>query len=274
MFRMFRATRLSLALLCLSTVMFGTLPAASGQRVVTDDPWCEEDRSDSGTERYCEVREFTLETRNLVRVDAEPNGGIRVEAWDRDEISLRAKVQAWSRRGDPRNLAGDIRVETGNTITADGPELERREGWSVSFHLMVPRNTDLSLESMNGGIRIVGVHGNMDFETMNGGLALEDVAGDVRGTTTNGGINVRLSGEQWEGEGLDLRTTNGGVNLTLPEGFRADLETGTVNGSFNTDFPITVRGQLRSNRIRTQLNGGGPGIRISTTNGAVRIRAR
>lgn len=273
MSRMFRTTRLSITLFCLSAVTFPILPA-SGQRVITDDPWCEEERSDSETERYCEVREFTLEARDLVRVNAEPNGGIGVEAWDRNEISLRAKVQAWSRQGDPRGVAEDVRVETGNTITADGPRPERREGWSVSFRLMVPRNTDLSLESMNGGIRIAGVHGNMDFETMNGGLTLEDVGGDVRGTTTNGGINVRLSGEQWNGEELDLRTTNGGVSLTIPEEFRADLETGTVNGSFNTDLPITVRGQLRSNRIRTQLNGGGPPIRISTTNGGVRIRAR
>ena len=127
MFRMFRATRLSFALFCLSALTLATLPA-SGQRVLTDDPWCEEDRSDSDTERYCEVREFTLDARDLVRVDAEPNGGIRVEAWDRGEISLRAKVQAWSRRGDPREVAGGVRVETGNTITADGPDLERREG--------------------------------------------------------------------------------------------------------------------------------------------------
>jgi len=263
-----RIVEASLFLLGLALV---AVRPACAQRVILDDEWCDEGgRSD----QYCEVREFSLDARDLVRVNAEPNGGIRVEAWDRNEVSLRAKVQAWSRRGDPKEIAGDIRVETGNTIAADGPDMEGREGWSVSFRLMVPRNSDLALESTNGGIHIRGVHGDMYFETTNGGITLEDVGGDVRGETTNGGVSVELSGDRWDGEGLSVRTTNGSATLTLPEGFHADLEAGTVNGRFNTDFPITVRGQLRSNRISTQLNGGGPPIHISTTNGAIRIKAR
>lgn len=206
-------------------------------------------------------------------MDAEPNGGIQVEAWDRNEISLLAKVQAWSRRGDPREIVNRVEIATDRTIMADGPRMERREGWSASFRLMVPRDSNLDLESMNGGINVHGVYGDMAFSTMNGGISLEDVGGRVSGKTTNGGLKVVLFGNQWEGDRLDLQTTNGSVNLTLPEGFRADLTTGTVNGSFHTDFPITVRGRLRSNQLSTQLNGGGPPIRLSTTNGAVRIRS-
>lgn len=247
---------------------------AEAQRVITDDEWCDDDNGNSRDERYCEVREYSLDVRDLIRVNAEPNGGIQVEAWDRNEIALRAKVQAWSRRGDPQEIVNDIRVETGNTISPDGPRMERREGWSVSFHLMVPRNSNLDLESMNGGIHITGVHGDMDFETMNGGIILEDVGGDVQGRTTNGGVRVALSDSEWNGEELDLQTTNGGVTLTVPEDFRANLETGTVNGSFDTDFPITIRGRLRSRQISTQLNGGGAPIRLVTTNGGVRLRSR
>jgi len=243
----------------------------TAQRVIPNDEWCEEGQR-SG--QSCEVREYSLDARELIRVNSEPNGGIRVEAWDRNEISLRAKVQAWSRRGDPEEIVGKVRVETGNTIAADGPDMQSREGWSVSFHLLVPRNGNLALRSTNGGIRITGVRGDIQFETLNGGLTLDDVGGNVSGETTNGSITAQLSGDQWDGDELDLRTTNGSVTLTLPEGFSADLEAGTVNGAFHTDFPITVRGQLRSNRISTQLNGGGPPIHISTTNGAIRIQAR
>jgi hypothetical protein len=252
----------------------GTAPPGSAQRVVTDDEWCETDRGDAGPERHCEVREFDLSARGQVRVDAAPNGGIRIEAWERGEILLRAKVQAWSRRGDPRELARDIRIETSGRIAAQGPDPGRREGWSVSYRLMVPRDTDLDLETTNGGIRIDGVRGTLSLETGNGGITLNDVGGNVKGRTTNGGLDVTLSGERWDGEALDVRTTNGGVTLTLPEGYRADLETGTVNGSLHTDFPVTVRGRLRSSRILTELNGGGPPIHVSTVNGGIRIRAR
>lgn len=270
MFRRFNAAAPVVGL-CLSLTLAGP---AGAQSVLPNHEWCERDDEGSREERYCEVREFTLEARDLVRVDAEPNGGIRVEAWDRNEIGLLAKVQAWSRREDPRGIVNRVEISTGGTILAEGPRMERREGWSASFRLMVPRGSNLDLESMNGGIDIFGVRGKLDFSTMNGGITLEDVGGDVRGKTTNGGLTVSLSGDRWQGDRLDLQTTNGSISLTLPEGFQADLTTGTVNGSFHTDFPITVQGRLRSNRLSTQLNGGGPPIRLSTTNGAVRIRSR
>jgi DUF4097 and DUF4098 domain-containing protein YvlB len=259
--------------LCLGLLLIPTV-GLQAQRVVADDEWCNDaGTGDSRDERFCEVREYTLDPRGLVQVDAAPNGGISVEGWDRNEISMRVMVQAWSRRGDPAEIASDIEIRTGNTIGADGPRMGSREGWSVSFRLMVPRESDLDLESNNGGIRIVGVNGDMDFSTLNGGINLEDVGGDVKGRTTNGGVDIHLAGSQWNGTGLDVVTTNGGVTLRIPEDYRATLTTGTVNGGFETDFPITIQGQLRSRSITTDLNGGGPAIKVSTTNGGVRIRA-
>ena len=269
---MFRTTIQALSILLLLPL---AVPLHAGaQRVLPDHEWCEDDRGNSRDERYCEVREFSLDVMDRMRVDAEPNGGISVEGWDRNEVLLTAKVQAWSRNGDPREIVEDVRIETGRTISPDGPDTGRREGWSVSFRLMVPRNTDLDLESHNGGIKIVGVRGDLTFETQNGGINLEEVGGAVRGRTQNGGVKVYLTGSQFDGEGLDVQTRNGSVSLTVPEDFRANLETGTVNGSFDTDFPITLRGQLRSRRITTELNGGGPSIRLVTTNGTVRLRSR
>jgi hypothetical protein len=270
MFRPF----LKVSLFLILGLSLGSIQTVDAQRIVVDDEWCDDDSGNRDSERYCEVREYTLDVRELIAIDAAPNGGIQVEGWNRNEISLRAKVTAWSRQGDPQEIVNDIDLETGRVITAHGPKAENREGWAVSFRLMVPQDSDLELESMNGGIRIEGVHGDMDFETMNGGITLRDVGGNVRGRTTNGGLNVSLAGSQWQGEGLDLQTTNGGIVFSVPEDFRARLETGTVNGGFDTEFPITLRGRLRARRFTTDLNGGGPPIRLVTTNGGVQIRAR
>jgi len=261
-------------LLLLLGLSLGSIQSVDALQVVVDDEWCNDDSGNSNSERYCEVREFTLDARDLIRVDAAPNGGIQVEGWSRNEISLRAKVTAWSRQGDPQEIANDIELQTGTVVSADGPDNREREGWSVSYRLMVPQGSNLQLESMNGGIQIEGVHGDMDFETQNGGISLQDVGGDVKGRTTNGGLNVSLSGNQWEGAGLDLQTTNGGIVFSVPEDFQARLETGTVNGGFDTDFPITIRGRLRTRQLTTDLNGGGPPVRLVTTNGGVKIRVR
>jgi DUF4097 and DUF4098 domain-containing protein YvlB len=117
------------------------------------------------------------------------------------------------------------------------------------------------------------VEGDLDFHAMNGGIRVANVAGDVRGETTNGGISASLSGRSWRGKGLNLRTTNGGVNLTIPRGYNAQLETGTTNGGMRIDFPITVQG-LVGKRIQTQLGTGGPMVRVTTTNGGVRVTER
>jgi hypothetical protein len=233
---------------------------------------CRDDDRDRDGVRVCEIREVTLDSRAQVNVDATPNGGITVRAWDRDQIRLRARVEARARSsGRAEELIGEVEIETGGTVRADGPRTGRREWWSVSYELFVPRNTDLDLRSMNGGIGIEGVHGRMSLETMNGGLALDGAGGDVSGRTTNGGVDVTLTGATWDGEGLDLETTNGGVSLSIPEDYAARLETSTVNGGITADFPVTVRGRI-SRSLTIDLGSGGRTIRARTTNGGVVLR--
>ena len=237
-----------------------------------DEKW--ENDNHRRDRKYCEVREITLPAdRDVISVDGLANGGIRVEGWRRDEIRIRANVCAWDRdRSEAKELVSRIDVLTnGKTIRAEGPRWRKRKGWSVSYRLMVPEKSDLSLETTNGGITITNVHGEIEFDATNGGIRLSEVGGDVHGSTTNGGIEVDLDGNKWNGRGLDVKTTNGSVRLDIPEDYSADLETGTVNGTIHIDFPIMVQGDL-SRRLRTKIGDGGPRIRAVTTNGSVRIR--
>ena len=233
--------------------------------------WCEQGR-DGDRPRHCEVRELTLSASGSLEVDARPNGGIDVEAWDRNEVLVQARVVGRAESEErARAIASQVEIETDGTVRAEGPDTEKREWWSVSYRIFVPRQYDLELTSMNGGIGVEGVSGQLELETMNGGLHLADVGGDVRGRTTNGGLHVQLSGSGWQGEGLDAQTTNGGVNLEIPEGYSAHLEAATTNGGFSVDFPITVSGRI-GRRLSADLGSGGAPIRVVTTNGGVRVQ--
>jgi DUF4097 and DUF4098 domain-containing protein YvlB len=97
------------------------------------------------------------------------------------------------------------------------------------------------------------------------------VGGSVRGGTTNGGLVVELAGDRWDGEALDVKTTNGGIVMSVPENYSAHLETGTVNGGLSVDFPITVQGRL-TRELAINLGAGGATVRAMTTNGGVRIK--
>jgi len=232
------------------------------------DGW-QEDHDWGNKGLYCETRELSLAATGSVAVDAGHNGGIRVQGADQGDIDLEARIQVWHRSEDQaREIARQIEILTdSNRIQADGPD---DEGWAVSYRLRVPRQTDLALEAHNGGISIAEVTGQLRAETHNGGLSLTALAGDVQAETTNGGVHVDLAGDSWEGKGLDVETRNGGVKVSIPEDYSAELETGTVNGRVNIDFPVTVQGQI-GRSIETTLGNGGAPIRVKTKNGGVTI---
>jgi len=253
------------------------LAGASGlarQGRVVDDGWCREDRGGGDRQQACEVREFTVPAgAGQVAVDATPNGGIQVFGSTRGDIVIRAKVTGQADSvARAREIVAGVRVDAAaDRIAADGPQgLDRHESWSVSYKLAVPTQTSLQLKSTNGGISIENVEGHLDFATVNGGVKLSGVGGDVRGRTSNGGVDVDLDGATWQGEGLDVQTSNGGVRIKIPEQYSARLEAGTINGGISVDFPVTMQGRI-DREIVTNIGAGGPVIRVRTNNGGVKV---
>ncbi len=234
---------------------------------------CRDDEGgDDRYERHCEIREMSLPA-GRIEVDAAPNGGIEVRGEKRADIQVRAKVVAQAdTMEEARALAAEVRIETAGVMRATGPSVRRPRSYWVSYELVVPEASELRLETMNGGIALRDVKGNVDFRTVNGGVTIDSAAGSLRGRTTNGGVEVSLRGASWEGEGLDVETTNGGVRVTVPSDYSARLVTGTVNGGMQVDFPVTVQGRI-DRRLDVTLGRGGPTVRAVTTNGGVVIRA-
>ena len=261
--------RWGLTLLVLSAV---AASGAEAQWVRADDGWCERSWGDSERDRACFALEADFAHVGHVEVDGGANGGVQVEGWSGGEVRARARV--WANAGSQERadeIAGAVTVTMRNgRLSAEGPDTGRRESWGVSWEILVPRETDLDLRTMNGGIGVTDVQGDIDFRAVNGGVHLTAVAGDVRGRTTNGGIHVELEGRRWAGQGLDVETTNGGVTMLVPTDYSARLETGTVNGGMEIDFPVMVQGRI-GKRLAVTLGDGGPTVRAVTTNGGVRI---
>jgi hypothetical protein len=268
-----RKTLLSVALLCAAIPLTAQQTETRADRFIRD---CDRYSGDRDRERFCEVRDVTIKApQRSLFVDGRDNGGVTFYGWDKNEVLVRALIQASAdTRPDAQALAKEIRIETdGDRVRSDGPLNRRYSNWSVSYEVWVPRKTSLDADTHNGGVAVEGVEGKMELRAVNGGISLRQVAGDIRAITTNGGVTAYLDGNTWRGTGLDLQTTNGGVSLEIPRGYNAELETGTVNGSMNIDFPVTVQGFI-GRRITTKLGQGGPRVRATTTNGGVRIRER
>jgi len=233
---------------------------------------------DSRRKQACDVKEFRVSSVSKLVVDGRQNGGVDVKGWAGNDVLVRAKVQVWapSGAGDPAGMIGQVSVQTaGGNVRADGPDFGRDSGFAVSYEIFVPHRTGLDLKAHNGGLSIRDVSGEIRFQTVNGGVNLMRLAGNVVGSTQNGGVKVDLDGSRWDGTQLDVKTTNGGIQMSIPANYSARLESSTVNGGVNIDFPVTVSGRLKLNKeVAVTLGSGGALVRAVTTNGGVSIKKR
>jgi len=216
------------------------------------------------------------------------NGSVEVTAWDEEKVQLIAKKEARaSSTSRAQEAVKKVKIEVNQTansleIKTYDPFRKRGRGISrllsgdfvsvsVAYTLMVPRKTDLNLETVNGTISIEKVKGAHASRTVNGAIKVNRASGSFEGKTTNGSIKVEL--EEVEPSSLvSLKTVNGSVNLSLPPEVRADIRAHTVNGSISTDFSVEVSGRVSRRRLQGYINGGGAEIDLGTVNGSIHLR--
>lgn len=233
-----------------------------------------------------ETKFFSISPNGSVSVQ-NVNGSIKVEAWDKNQVSL--EVTKTVRAGDSEeadeyfaNLRVDIKsgsdfleVRTHYPHEIGGGFFDwlfhggSRYG-GVEYVLKVPAGARLDVGSTNGSIRVREVLGKVKAHSTNGRIELDEVGGVVEGSTTNGGITARIS-DKVELRQIDLGTTNGGISVYCPDNINADISAHTTNGGIHTDFPITIQGGFSRNSLEGRINNGGNEIRLHTTNGGISI---
>ncbi|OON65643.1 hypothetical protein [Hymenobacter sp. CRA2] len=244
---------------------------------------CEEGKwGNSEQRRYCETRDLTLPAikSGKLTVDGLRNGGITVKGYSGADIRVRAKVQAWAKDdATAKARVADVKISTeNNTLRAAGSDGSGKNsgyavsdgGYAVSYEIFVPEKTALALRTHNGGIHLENLRGPVSFEAENGGVSILGAGGDVKGSTRNGGLSITLTGAKWDGTGLDVTTTNGGISWKVPADYSAQLFTSTQHGPIRTDFPTKVQGSI-GREVSVALGKGGAPVKAVTTNGGVTV---
>jgi DUF4097 and DUF4098 domain-containing protein YvlB len=243
-------------------------------RYVSDADWCKDAGGSRDRERFCEVRDLTMQAPSTFEVST-TNGGVAIEGTSRRDIAIHARIVATADTvGNAQALAAKVAIQTsGGRLDADGPRSERGASWSVSYRIEAPSRLNITATSNNGSVGITGIDGTLRVETDNGSLHLTDVAGDVRATTSNGSLQVDLSGNSWAGAGLEATTSNGSVKVNMPRDYNAHLVASTNNGSMRVDRPMMVQGRIGRD-IDTNLGRGGATLRLRTSNGSLVINEK
>jgi len=254
-----------------------SLPIAlliSGSALLAQQPKptldCNNSHHGGNRAEFCEMREQTVAGGGIISVDASPNGGVSIKGWNQSGVLVRAQVHTQADTDDQaKALAQQITVQTGGQIRAVGPTQNKDNNWSVSFEIFVPTRSSVNLETVNGGVSISDVNGNLEFKTTNGGLHLQRVGGYVHGRTTNGGVSIELAGDHWDGQGLEVTTQNGGVSLKVPQNYSAQFDASTQNGKIRAGTGLSTTED--KTHVTTSLGRGGALLKVTTINGGVSV---
>jgi Putative adhesin len=215
------------------------------------------------------------------------NGRINVSSWDQPRVRVIAVKEVDGDRSEAAEFMKALKVEMqprdgGLVVITHHPRNKGHEtifDWflgdhvnaNVRYDVTLPRTMNVDITNTNGNIEVDNVAGHLEVDTTNGRIEVEGCSGSIDASTTNGGIRAELV-QVAKGQPLKLETTNGRIEVAVPSNFSGELDASTTNGSIHTDFPITTTG-TRRNSLRGKINGGGPLLRLRTTNGGIEVNS-
>lgn len=236
-------------------------------------------------------RAFTLSERlpakEWVRV-RNVNGEIRVSPSSSDKVEITA-TKSW-RRGDPAEVRivrqktsdGGILVcafWTENATCSEDGYSSHNEGRSrnndvvVDFDVRVPKGVRVGVWSVNGQVSVDGATDEVVAGSVNGTVDASSSGGPVTASSVNGNVHARMGKLTGDGD-LNFSTVNGSVVAEFGTDIDADIELSTVNGRFQTDWPVTITGRVDPRHLRATVGKGGRRIKLTTVNGNVELRKR
>ncbi|MFL6211504.1 MAG: DUF4097 family beta strand repeat-containing protein [Pyrinomonadaceae bacterium] len=243
-----------------------------------------------GNYRLVERETKSLPVQGTPRVRIETfDGAVSVEAWDRNEVQYTAIKRA---RNEQAMRAIRLNVEQRgaeiNIIAAFDKSQQR--GWqdtgaTVALEVRVPRNTNLNVHTGDGRVRLTGVQGEVSLRTGDGAVDVTEGRGRLHIETGDGRVRVaQFDGEAdaQSGDGhitlegrftrLAVRTSDGGISLTMPTDVDATIETdaglvvneGLATAADNSNDEQRVR--------RWRVGRGGNLFSLRTNDGSIYLR--
>ena len=223
---------------------------------------------------------YPLAAGDQVRI-GNTNGKVDIEGIDGNTVEIRAERVA---RGVTDTAAQELlpRIEIKEDIRPDRVAVEtgRMSGimfgasFEVRYHVRAPKNAVIDASNTNGLVTVTDFSGKVRAHTTNGGVTGKGLSGGVDAAATNGRVNIELASVG--SDRIALRTTNGGVSLTVPESAKAEatVSASCTNGGISVSGVKLEISEQSRRRLEGKLNGGGTPIELHTTNGGVRLRSK
>ena len=146
-------------------------------------------------------------------------------------------------------------------------------GHEIKWTIKVPRGVAVDLRTINGGVQMTALEGEVRARSTNGGITgVALVTTSVDAAVTNGGVEIELAKADCRGQfrprgrqrRRDHPAAGGQQRPTSPAA-------ASTAGSRPSRSALETVGEQTRRRLEGKLNGGGARISLETVNGGVRI---
>jgi hypothetical protein len=218
---------------------------------------------------------YSLEGVTRVRVE-NVNGSVELKTWERNYIRVTAVKSGttWAMENTLIRVTQpgpEIRIQTISqhsqhlfSFLFGGHRLAK-----VEYELLAPAGTPMSIETVNGGVRVEGRRAELRAETVNGSVDLRDIqGGPVRAETVNGRITFACEAAA---DDTRLETVNGSIEANFPASSSIRYRLSSINGRLEAGDREARGHSFGGRKLEGEFNGGRSLVHAETVNGGIRI---
>jgi len=229
-------------------------------------------------------------------VNGAPNGSIRVEGWNQNEIEISAEIQINAEtESDIEQLTkvtGFLLEESlGRTgilsfgthdksylksVSKKFPKHLIGLPFRIDYAVKVPQFCDLQINGGKGDLSISGVEGAMKINYLETNAVVNLVGGGILATFGSGDVSVIVPASSWRGRFADIQLASGTMNISLPPSLNAEIDanilrTGKIENAYAALKPRTRKGEFTEKWIAAKSGVGGVPLKFTVGDGTLNI---
>lgn len=256
---------------------------------------------DSGNEvdntRFSASKKFSYklgyENQNLLKVSA-INGSVEIIGVTKlDSIEIWGERRVESESIDDAELHLPLLQVIVNedidkvSVETRQPDHSGGRNYEVTYYIRIPDSWRVEARQINGGIVVISVResvnvsqtngkielnsveGSVNISQTNGTFTLLDVKGNVKGVLTNGNISGKVNIPK--AGSCELKTTNGMINLSIPQSTSADVLARVVNGKITIHNLSLQNSSSTPHSLAGTIGQGDGKIDLASVNGNISL---
>ncbi len=201
------------------------------------------------------------------------NGDIKIEGWDKPQVEV--KVTKHGGTPEEREAVEIELQQAGDHLALSTAPDGQGDIEDVRYEVKLPhRLQHITLSTLNGDVKLTGVHGHIEVTAQRGDIKLEDVGGALITKTLTGNTKIVLATRAPGDAPQSFEAISGNVEVQIGDTPNVEVRADTTSGEIKVDdaFGLQVEKRLVGQHLAGRLGQGGPLLVIKTISGNIKLK--